>query len=443
MIENNTFGKKHNSIEFDVFDDKDEFIISLKIRLKIREIQDFFINNYLCLIISFSLIIILILIFFLIFMKTKLFIDLFYGGKIFYKREKNLNLNGIKKQLEIYRNEIKINFDEKTDFIKREKPKISLIITIYNQEDFLKYSYAFIQKQTFKDIEIIFIDDASTDNSLRLIKSLTKKDKRINYLKNKENKGSFQSRNQGVLFSKGNYILIIDPDDLLLNDILIKAYEMIKYYNLDILQYYVLKGSYMNNKIWSKNKYQSGILYDKEVKDVFFKSISRTLWDKLIKREVFISGINFMKKEFRNETYFVHSDDTVFWGIINFAKSYGFLEQIGYFYNYDNLESKIHHYYDSKYINIIFHSLFATLKYYYFQTEENEIEKNLVGYNFFYNKIYLFYKNRTTELTEGIKYIIDVLDIYYNCSFFETTQKIKLKKFKDLIINNNKTFELL
>ena len=93
-----------------------------------------------------------------------------------------------------------------------------------------------------------------------------------------------------------------------------------------------------------------------------------------------------MKKEFFNEIYFVHSDDIIFWGIINSAKSYGFLEQIGYFYNYDNSESIVHHYYDSKYMNIIFHSLFATLKYYYIQTKENEEEKNYVGYTFFYDK---------------------------------------------------------
>ena len=74
-------------------------------------------------------------------------------------------------------------------------------------------------------------------------------------------------------------------------------------------------------------------MFEDEVKDVFFYSITRTLWDKLIKKDVFIKGINYMKKEFLTENYFVHSDDTIFWGIINSAKSYGFLEQIGYFYN--------------------------------------------------------------------------------------------------------------
>ena len=261
-----------------------------------------------------------------------------------------------------------------------------------------------------------------------------KKDKRINYIRNKINKNAFYSRNIGVLFSKGNYILIIDPDDLLLNNILIKSYESINYYDLDILQYYVFKGSYENNKIWYWNKYKSGFLYSRKVKNVFFYSVSRTLWDKLIKREVFIKGINFMKKEFQSEKYFVHSDDTIFWGIINSAKSYGFIEQIGYFYNFVNPDSTVHRYFDSNYVNIVFHSLFATMKYYYFQTEENQIEKNFVGYKFFEEKVYKPYKNRTNNLSKGFDYIIDVLNIYLNSSFFNETQKMNLTEFKDLII---------
>ena len=159
--------------------------------------------------------------------KTQYFLDLFSDGKIYYKNKKSLNLNELKRQVKNYE-KLKINFDIKEDFIKREKPKISLIITVYNQEYFVKYIYSSIQKQTLKDIEIIIIDDASFDNSSKIINFLMKNDNRIIYIRHKINKGAFYSRNEGVLFSKGEYVLIIDPDDLLLNDILIKAYEIVK-----------------------------------------------------------------------------------------------------------------------------------------------------------------------------------------------------------------------
>ena len=356
-----------------------------------------------------------------------------YGMKIYYKEERKLNLPKIKKDIKQYKNLI-ISFNKKEDFMKREKPKISLIIPVYNQENFLRYCYSFIQKQELKDIEIIFIDDASEDNSSKIILDLMEKDKRIIYLKNKVNKRAFYSRNRGALFSNGEYILIVDPDDLLLNNILYKAYEIAKYYNLDILQYYALRGSYSKNKIWQKNKYKSGILYNEEVKDVFFYSVSRTLWDKLIKKEVFIKGIEFMKDEFHKQKYFLHNDDVIFWGIINSANSYGFLEEIGYFYNYENPNSTVHHYFDQKYMNDIFYSLFTTLKYYYVQTKENYNEKNFVGYKFFYEKVYKFFQNTSNILTKDFDFIIEVLDIYIYCSFFNETQKYNLTNFKNIII---------
>ena len=69
-----------------------------------------------------------------------------------------------------------------------------------------------------------------------------KKDKRILYLKNKKNRGQFNSRNKGVLYSKGEFVIIIDPDDFLLNNILIKCYKKAIQFNLDIVQFYHLIG---------------------------------------------------------------------------------------------------------------------------------------------------------------------------------------------------------
>ena len=431
---------KNKYLEVKSFTDEFAYIILIKIRFKRCEICDLCNRNFFYFIYIFNIIIFLILILFIIFSKTQFFLDFCNDGMIFYKNEKQLNLYNLKKQIKKYKS-LKIHFDNQEDFVKREKPKISLIMTVFNQEHFIKYIYSSIQKQIFKEIELIIIDDASTDNSTKIVKNLMKNDKRIIYIKNKVNKGAFYSRNKGVIFSKGEYILVIDPDDLLLNDILIKAYDVIKYYNLDILQYYVIRGSYKKNKIWQRNKYKSGILYSKKVKEVFFYSVSRTLWDKLIKRDVFIKGIYFMKKKFQKERYFVHSDDTIFWGIINACNSYGFLEQIGYFYNFENQNSLVHHYFDPKFMNKIFHSLFATLKYYYIQTENNEIEKNFVGYKFFNEKVYNFYLDKITNLTKGFNYVINILNMYINCSFFNETQIKNLTYFKYFIIKRKRSLK--
>jgi len=276
---------------------------------------------------------------------------------------------------------------------------------------------------------MIKIKDNSKDNSSSIIKQLMVHDKRIIYLKNDKNKRALLSRYKGILNSTGEYILVIDPDDLLLNDILIKAYETAKNYNLDILQYYVLSGSYYDNSLWREAKYKDGILHNSKVMNVFYKCETRNLWDKLVKREVYIKSINFMREEFRNEVYTIHNDDTAFFGLIKVANSYGFLEEIGYFYNLNNPSSTRQFYYDNKFINTAIHSLMATMKYYFIQSDNNDFEKYYVAYKFFIKKVYE-YKSKLGYLTEGFDYINNVLDLYLNCTFFSYEQKSIIKDFK-------------
>ena len=86
----------------------------------------------------------------------------------------------------------------------------------------------------------------------------------------------------------------------------------------------------------------------------------------------------------------------------------------------------------------IFHSLFSTLKYYYFQTKENELEKKYVCYKFFYEKVYKTHQKMTDYLTDGFDYIIDVLNNYIKCSFFNIEQINNIINFKKLIINRKR-----
>jgi len=80
-----------------------------------------------------------------------------------------------------------------------------------------------IQDQSFKDIEIIYIDDGSNGESVEFLKKMQEKDKRMIILQNKESKASFYNRNKGALFARGEYLQYVDSDDMLVGDILEKA----------------------------------------------------------------------------------------------------------------------------------------------------------------------------------------------------------------------------
>lgn len=118
--------------------------------------------------------------------------------------------------------------------------KISVIVPVYNTEKYLSKCINSLVNQTLKDIEIIFIDDGSTDNSKNIIQEYAKNDKRIKYFY-KENGGQATARNLGLEKAIGEYILFIDSDDFIDKNMLNIMYNIAKSNNLDIVysDYYI------------------------------------------------------------------------------------------------------------------------------------------------------------------------------------------------------------
>lgn len=102
--------------------------------------------------------------------------------------------------------------------------KVSVIVPVYNTESMLENCIESLLAQTLKEIEIIFIDDKSTDSSLDILYKYKKKDHRINIICNEENIGAALSRNRGLDIAKGKYILFVDSDDYLELDALENLY---------------------------------------------------------------------------------------------------------------------------------------------------------------------------------------------------------------------------
>jgi glycosyltransferase involved in cell wall biosynthesis len=98
--------------------------------------------------------------------------------------------------------------------MENNNPKISVIIPTYNRAHLLPRAIKSVLAQSFKDFELIIVDDASTDNSHEIVKNFKEKDKRIKYLKhNKNSGGPPKPKNTGIKISKGKYIAFLDSDD--------------------------------------------------------------------------------------------------------------------------------------------------------------------------------------------------------------------------------------
>lgn len=364
----------------------------------------------------------------------------FINKKLYWKNQTSLEIDKVREEIKNYE-KFQISFENEKDFIKRDHPKVSIVITLYNQKKYIKLIYSSIQKQELKDIEIIFVDDASIDNSSIIIDELMGRDKRIIYLKNDINRLAFYSRNKGVLEAKGEYILVIDPDDLLVNNILLKAYETAKEYNLDIVQFYIIKGTFNYSIVWDKLKYRNGILYNNsDIRKIFYYGETRNLVDKLVRKEVYIKSINFMRKDLYYEDYHVNDDDTAFFGLIHFANSYGFLEQIGYFYllkSNGNYGSRL----DRGKMNSIFRSKFNIMKYFYLQSDNNTLEKINMPFKYFQMKVKNKYEKYIIYLTDEFEFILDVLNLFLNSTYFNNQQKFNIARFKNKIIDRKNQFK--
>ena len=97
--------------------------------------------------------------------------------------------------------------------------KVSVIMPVYNAEDYLRPALDSVIDQTLKDIEIICIDDGSTDKSLEIIKEYQKADSRVRIV-TENNAGPGAARNKGIVRARGKYIAFLDADDFYEFDLL-------------------------------------------------------------------------------------------------------------------------------------------------------------------------------------------------------------------------------
>lgn len=137
---------------------------------------------------------------------------------------------------------------------------ISVVIPIYNVENYLKRCIDSVINNSYKNLEIILVDDGSTDNSSSICDSYIKKDSRIKVI-HKENNGLSSARNTGIDIASGDYISFIDSDDFVYVDYFKYMYELSIKHDADIVNIFLLK-TFKNddidlNNVFTKNKLSS------------------------------------------------------------------------------------------------------------------------------------------------------------------------------------------
>ena len=232
-----------------------------------------------------------------------------------------------------------------------EELKISVVIPMHNCEDFILRAVKSVQYQNITNIEIILIDDNSTDNTLSIVTNIKKADKRIHIIRNKNNMGVLYSRSIGVLSSKGKFIFTLDNDDLFLNYDVFDTITRIgeegkfdivefkgisnKYFEKDLLNAYIVNSNFSHENpmvLFQPELGRFPLFFGKDIDSYGFRDIY--LWGKCIKTEIYKTALNNFGYN-RYSRFLIRYEDTIAnYIIFNIAQSYIYIEKYGIYHIY-------------------------------------------------------------------------------------------------------------
>lgn len=217
--------------------------------------------------------------------------------------------------------------------------KVSVVVPVYNSEKYLKQCIDSILAQTLKDIEIICVDDGSTDKSDRILDDYVLADARVKVL-HQENKGYGAAMNTGIAEAAGRYIGIVESDDCILPEMYETLYDAAEPDGIEVLKseaYYWYESAGYRKRIHreSLEAYFDRNLYDFD-RNTFF-DFYMNIWTGIYKRELL------EREEIRfHESEGASYQDNGFWMLtMMYCKSAKWLNRAFYLYRQDNEESSI------------------------------------------------------------------------------------------------------
>ena len=216
-----------------------------------------------------------------------------------------------------------------------KNPKVSIVVPAYNIGKYIKQAIRSIQNQDMKELDIIIVNDFSTDNTSKIIEEIRNEDKRINVINNKKNMGLLYTRCIGTLIAKANYIFPLDGDDMLLNkDVIYKIYNQAKN-NIDIVAFNAIIVHKFENILKLENLISFRRFINK-TKIIQQPALSNNapivIWGQCIRAKIYKKAINIYGKR-KYSIYLTYYEDAIINHIIyQIANSSAYIQNYGILY---------------------------------------------------------------------------------------------------------------
>jgi len=207
------------------------------------------------------------------------------------------------------------------------EPKVSIIVPVYNCEKYISKCLNSILNQSYRNIEVIVINDGSLDRSEEKIREIEKKDNRVRYFK-QDNSGPSRARNNGIYKSSGNYLMFVDSDDNIELQYVEKLLKKIEFNNYEL----VCCGYLDESKYGISNQHDFWFGKEDIEKQKFVLSVCSgvggTLWGKIFRRNIIIENNISM-----NNSIYMCEDLLFILEYCLYAKRFGTIEDYLYIYN--------------------------------------------------------------------------------------------------------------
>lgn len=338
----------------------------------------------------------------------------------------------IEKFVKFCKNETKVI----KNYRKINKPKISIISPVHNRERYILRFVKSIQNQNFQNLEIIIIDDCSIDKSIAILEEFRINDKRIKIIKNKKNKGTFISRNVGTLFSKGKYVIIPDPDDIISKNIITICYKYAEKNHYEMIRFNMYNA---NGKITLSNIVNKLVNLPKSQPEIYLylfygsdelEKIDYHICNKFIRKDAYIRALNSINNDYLN-MYIIYRDDS----IINYllyrtSKSYLFIKNIGYYYSINSL-SVTNNLFSKSNLRVKF--AFILLKIVFVYSKNTKKEKDMFNFLFtVFNKKFNI-AQKISAFTHNSNFYYNIIKMILGCRFITKENRKILEKFIKII----------
>lgn len=227
---------------------------------------------------------------------------------------------------------------------------ISVIVPIYNVEKYLLNCYTSIAQQTYSNLDIILVDDGSTDCSGQLCDEIARKDRRVRVL-HKENEGLGYARNSGLKVARGKYVLFVDSDDFIELEMVQKLYERIEQYDADT-SYCGFSACFEGGKkIKREPYYKNNIFKGKDIIDKVLLEMIAGLPDAKVDAIIPMSSccalysLDIIQKNnlwFLSERHYISEDILFNIDYLRHANCVSYIGEALYNYRYTNSDSLTH-----------------------------------------------------------------------------------------------------